>query len=444
MKKMYLIGLFLFGVISVFAQQKEFSLLPAPVSYDQAHIAAYASTDQFKNTGKKKRSGSMYMRYINYLAANQSLTAANLQAGYTISYMFKDSNMRFNPPYQGYGITFKSIGQVLDPRSPIITAWLAPNDIIIGPNDSYTIDSVWIGGSYAKVTPAIDSMKMSLLHSGGNNLPEYYFTGTVATNFSTDTAKFLAQFYTPTTFNNVNQTNVVGAPAAYVTKRALTAQDSSQYTMGSTSFITKYIGFSANNFVVPAGEKVSVSFTFLPGFTWSPGDSIGKNNRFLFASYEPYGLNTFMPYFNTERNMSSTVTKDSTGWGGFYIPTLAFVQGYQQEIHDIFWKITCTTCANNGPTQNDMEDEWISDIQLYPNPGSSKVQLSLTLTNEAKQIGLSIANIQGQVVKQFNLTAEQSNHEIHRDIDISDLTKGIYLYTVTVDGHKVTDKLIVD
>lgn len=429
------------SILNSYSQQRQPHILHSLSSTPTANVNNLPSTERFKSLKGKTRSGSIYLRYLDYLAAQEALSPADLALGHTLNFMFPDSNMRYNPPNQGYGITWGSIAQVLHPQSPIITSWLSPNDIIISNSDAYTIDSVWIGASYVKNTNAIDSVQFSLVHSGGNNLPEYYFFGQSA-NFGVDTVRFELPMYNPANFHHAYQSTAIGSPTAYVAQRALTNQDSSDYVPGSNQYSFKYIGFNANNFAVPAGEHVAVSFTFLPGFSWNSGDTISHNNRMLFSSYEPLGPNSFMPYYPTDRNMSSILYKDSIGWSGYYVPTVAFSLPFQPEIHDIFWKISCTTCANLSPTSSE-SDSRIKNIQFIPNPTEGIVNLSIDLGHPSSRLVFSVRNIQGQVLKKMDLSSSLRDSHLDKQIDLRDLQSGIYIYTIEADAEKYSDKIVL-
>jgi hypothetical protein len=398
-----------------------------------------------RSTKTKKRSGSIYMRYIDYLADEIGLSPVNLQNNYSLDYLFPDSLMLNNPPLQMYGMNFLSIAQVFHPQSPMITSWLNPNDIVISNTDDYVIDSVWIGGSYAKVSNAVDSMKVSVVHSGGNNLNEFYFTGTDAQNYNVDTLRFLLPTYDTVNFNRAHQSYAPGSSPAYIMQRALTDADSSHYVFGSNNFTTKYIGFSVDSFLVPAGEKASVSFTFLPGYSWSAGDTIGQHNRFLFGSYEPNGASSFMPYFDNERNMSYFITKyNNAGWGGYYMPQVAFNSSYfNKEIHDIVWKISCATCATNNPTSLPSASA-IQRITTYPNPiTQGELNLSMQFEHPMHTFEMNVYNLQGQLLRSKKLNAWADPYKVETSVDVSNLPSGLYVYTIQLDDETYTDKISI-
>ncbi|HMT34367.1 MAG TPA: T9SS type A sorting domain-containing protein [Chitinophagaceae bacterium] len=438
MKKILFIGLTALIGFNASAQYKQ-QMLAGPQKLDNAKIKSFPSKEGFKNSNKKTRGGSIYLNYIEFVAAQEGILQATLDANSSLYYCFPDSNVRYNPPNQGYGMQYKSIGQVLDPNANVIKNNTPSGEIFIG-NNTYTVDSIFVLGSYAKVSAAVDTLIMSVVHSGAANMPVYYFTGATATNYGTDTVRFASQDYNPALFNNAPyQVNVAGAPAAYTVKRPLTNADSNNYTMGANSYNLKYLGFSANAFNVPANEKVSVSFTFKPGYTWIAGDTIGSFNKWLFLSYEPNGDNTFMPYYAGDYNMSSNVYKDSTGWEALYVPTLAWTAPYSPEIHDIVWKLTCNTCG--FVNTNDLSENM--DITVSPNPVSDNLNFNFSLNNTAKNVTISLTNLVGQQVKNIQVGAVSANNAQNINLSVSDLPTGLYIYTIQVDGEKLSNKVLV-
>ncbi len=424
---------------SVNAQQKQ-PVLSAPLRMDNAVTDGALNKDRFKTAGKKTRlGGSTYISYVDYVAAQEGISATALDATGFLYCMFPDSNMRYGAPNTARGISWKSIGQILDPSADVIRDNTPTDGIYIGKTNTYTLDSVFIRTSYIKATPNVDTVIVSVVHSGGANLPEYYFSGQAA-DFGVDTTRFLLQSYAAANFTKGPfQTNASGAPAAITIKYPLTSADSSTFT-APNSYGSKYLGF-AINMAVPAGERVSVSYTFKPGYSFTAGDTIGNKNRLFFLSYEPAGSSTFMPFYPTDRNMSSTIYKDSTNWSGDYIPTLAWTVGYGTEIHDIIWKVSCPTCGAIGV--NEVNNSGMS-VSITPNPATENAKLSINLTEAAKNVSVTFTNAIGQQVKTLNLGSLNANDTQKFNVKISDLNKGLYIYTVNADGKKYSNKLMIN
>jgi len=422
---------------SLQAQQKQ-SLLLAPMKKDNAKVDGTVDRSHFKNVTGKTRGGSTYIRYVDYVAAQESIPAATLDANSSLYNMFPDSVVRYGAPNSMYGIAWKGIGQVLEPWASVILDNAAAGEVVVGKTNSYTVDSVWVLASYVKKTAAVDTAILSVVHSGGANLPEYYFTGQAA-DFGEDTTRFLLQSYAPASYNAAPyQISATGAPVQQVIKQALTGADSSTFTPPN-SYGIKYIGYAVN-MTVPAGERVSMSYSFKPGYSYAAGDTIGKNNQMLFLSYEPNGDQTFMPFYATDRNMSSVVYKDSTNWYGDMIPTLAWTAPYGCEIHDIIWKISCATCFPTN-TQN-VTDRAISFV-VSPNPATDVLNLEVNLKESANNVTINMTNMMGQVVKTINASNVNANNTQNFQINVSDVASGVYNCTISADGQKMTQKVMV-
>jgi len=426
---------------SVNAQQKQ-TIFSSPQRLDNATVNGADGKERFKNnTSKKTRAGgSIFISYVDFVAAQEGISQTALNATGFLNNMFPDSVVRYGSPNSAYGINYKSIAQVLDPTADVIRDNTPAGDIYIGKTTAYKLDSIFVRTAYIKKTAAVDTIILSILHSGGANLPEAFFTNQ-ASDFGVDTTRFLIQSYNPAIFTQGSpyQINAAGAPAPMIIKRALTASDSSTFT-APNSYGSKYIGFEVN-MNIPAGEKVSMSYTFKPGFTYAVGDTIANNNQLLFLSYEPNGDNTFMPFYPTDRNMSSVINKDSSLWYGDYIPTLAWSIGYGPEIHDMFWKVSCTTCEPIGV--NNVTDNGMM-VNVTPNPASNNAKLSINLTESAKNVTVTLVNSIGQVVKTMDLGTVNANSTEIFNMNVSDLSKGMYMYTVNANGKKFSSKLVIN
>jgi hypothetical protein len=74
----------------------------------------------------------------------------------------------------------------------------------------------------------------------------------------------------------------------------------------------------------------------------------------------------------------------------------------------------------------------LNNVSLFPNPSATQTTLSINI-NEASNINIYLTNILGQKVKTIN-TAQVDAGQHNYTIDAGDLTKGLYLVTVEVNG----------
>ncbi len=87
--------------------------------------------------------------------------------------------------------------------------------------------------------------------------------------------------------------------------------------------------------------------------------------------------------------------------------------------------------SHNGSTAS-VADNLLSDIKIYPNPANGNTIYIKTTNNT----DVNIYNVLGKMVKSIEITAQKNN------IDISNLSKGIYIVKMTVDNISMTKKLI--
>lgn len=87
--------------------------------------------------------------------------------------------------------------------------------------------------------------------------------------------------------------------------------------------------------------------------------------------------------------------------------------------------------SHNGSTAS-LADNLLSDIKIYPNPANGNTIYIKTTNNT----DVNIYNVLGKMVKSIEITAQKNN------IDISNLSKGIYIVKMTVDNISMTKKLI--
>jgi hypothetical protein len=81
------------------------------------------------------------------------------------------------------------------------------------------------------------------------------------------------------------------------------------------------------------------------------------------------------------------------------------------------------------------------NIKSYPNPSNGNVKFQLDL-DKAMKVEISITNLLGQKVASVaNETFPNGTHTLERDL--SNLSNGIYFYTVSSNGKNITEKIII-
>ena len=104
---------------------------------------------------------------------------------------------------------------------------------------------------------------------------------------------------------------------------------------------------------------------------------------------------------------------------------------YSQEDWTVFNMDDVSGIGNHTITLR-VKDVFLNNLKMYPNPNSGK-NLFFTISKTTK---ITIFNVLGKQVKSFTLNPNNNN------IDISDLSKGVYLVKISGDNTYTTKKLI--
>jgi hypothetical protein len=108
-----------------------------------------------------------------------------------------------------------------------------------------------------------------------------------------------------------------------------------------------------------------------------------------------------------------------------------------QENRMLYYTEFLTGIENNESNSSGLEVK-----QNFPNPASSISYISVN-TNESTNLNLKITTITGQVVYEINKgKVNEGNHLLK--FDVTNLSTGVYYYTVTAGESSVTKKMIVE
>jgi hypothetical protein len=82
-----------------------------------------------------------------------------------------------------------------------------------------------------------------------------------------------------------------------------------------------------------------------------------------------------------------------------------------------------------------------TDVMTYPNPASGSTTVLVNL-KDAKPFDVSVYNSIGQLVQTMHVEGQKGGNAIN--MDLSKLSKGVYVYTVKADDSLISNKLIVE
>jgi hypothetical protein len=407
--------------------------------YSDRKLTTTAGFDIKKYNSNKNKTALIGGGWFNYGYGIDSLNGGS--AIVSSNYLFPDS--------LGYGefgsgnfapCWIHHLGDILDVKGLPFTA--NPLTAFSSPTlASYYLDSMAIVYRYTRNHPnpaIVDTLIISLFtNSTPSNLLSSTFTGSIASNYGTDTVSYQKIKY--------NQaTNKVSASSIYWYKIILKIDD------------TAKIAFREKAFKIPTpfsvcGGKLLVSdIQFKPGYPYTLGDHIDyTGNSFFFASLEEKGIGTFPTFYDCDAissacdwNYSSIVTSQvrynmSPTWNGYFIPAYANPASYPYEHHLISYRIM----DYPGLCSTEITELEITSFKLgqnIPNPFNTGSSISYELVSDAKKVTLTISDVTGRIISSENTATSIGNHTIR----ISQFAIGVYYYSLNVDGISKCKKMI--
>lgn len=341
------------------------------------------------------------------------------------------------------------LGSVLDPKSTGgLNADFSP---ICTKSDTYVLDSIGIFGSYVKKTPSIDTLYTWVIWGDSSNTAVFTkkLTNSVwVAPISTWRTSVIGPKITGA-IGAVGNKVKAAAPATNMRliKQVLTSSDSSQ------SGYSKWIDINVGTpITVPAGNIVSCFYTLVPGgthtlgascYTFTGGSLPQTTNGFAgivwgqvapavaavtdYANQQvdPAGWNMGIWYSKKARHAIYSATYQTMAPGDLVsAPYIAY-------------KISGTSTESVNELNNNF-----SLGQNVPNPFTNQTKVNYQIKTAAKSVSFEIFNVAG--VKMFDQSTSNvaaGNYSVN--VNDVDFASGIYFYSLTVDGNKVTKKMVV-
>ena len=436
MKKLFTLFIVMLMVSVTFAQ-----VSPMP-NYSIKHSPTITKQVNLKALTPHSKGAT---RWYNYGEAIDSLLGGVATIYGNI--LFPDSTIivEYSGPTYG-GPWIHNIGDVLDAHDMDFNdPSLFAGSLAINNASTYKIDSIALYGIYERhsADSIVDTLEVEV--AVNTNLPKYYFVASaINTNLSVDTVYIHGIPYTYTT-------DVLNIAAKKTYKVAMTKQ----FYGDTLDNGLHYIEISTSDLsTVTANKYVVSSVKFIPGYTWIPNvDSLAKFNSFHFLSFlENPGY--WPAYTKRDFNISYIIPQDvryniAGTWNGLFVPSFAYMGGtdpdsYAYEHHLIYYLVNCqTNCGYLSVDDYSLNNKFQLG-NAYPNPANtaSEFMIPFNLTSVCEQMELVIYNQLGQVIESREYTnISQGDHQVK--INTSDLNPGMYYYSLTANGDRLTKKLLV-
>ena len=462
MKKIYslaLAGIALFGTIT--AQQNPFEtnggrqkavLAPnAKVPYSKVVGAVNSNNNAASKTSAIWR---RQVEPIGDIMTNKGLLldgSASANQDLFLSAIFMDSTVRISSPTSTRNISDILTGTVLDLKSSLLDATFTP---IVNSTEGFSIDTVFIPGSYVKVTPATDTL-MVWLAWGDTTMT----TGATPVWTKSTTASYwvapLSSWRTNVIGSRV--TGAIGAPGNKVKSNApvanrmlvkyvLTAADSVS-TSGRFKYITIPLPTAAS---IPANNLVNCFFTFVPGATYTAGDCIynftgsavtqNKNGMAYIVWGQTNPVVTQLSDY-----IDQQVDLDGYNMGSTYGKSQRHASYPAQYRTNLFGDVASAPAivysvfgGTSGITKNVTENVLLS--QNMPNPFTKESTIRFTLAKDVSSALFTVTDVMGRVVTSEKVATTTGTHSVK----LNSYAAGVYYYSINIDGNITTKKMIVE
>lgn len=351
------------------------------------------------------------------------------------NYLFPDSTVQGEFGTGNFSsVWVHHLGDILDVKSYMFNTidgcdWTAA--------DAYQVDSMSIVYAYTRNVAAVDTLVVTLLSNAtASNLYSSGFIGTTAANYGTDTLTFK-------TLNYSMATNMATGTGRKTFKIPLDDADTAIAAYREKVFAVPG-GFNVN-----AGKLLGCDIMFKPGYTWVSEDHVDDLNAFFFATYEENGATTYPTFQDCnyqsaacDYNVSSIIPQDvryglAGSWNGRFIPSYAYTDAYAFEHHLISYRVT-----NPIPTTAIEEAGYNFALnQNQPNPFNDQTSITYQLKKSADKVSVEVYDVTGAKLFETNgSNLKAGNYSV--DVNTSEFAAGLYFYSITVDGVKVTKKMI--
>jgi hypothetical protein len=414
-----------------------------------ASVGAINNKSNYKTTALKHR------RYDHEMYSESISTVAFDGAFLT---MWQDTTMLEIVDSVSRPIRYSSVAQTIYPFDSFWNDRSNPSFLglpSITKSDNFQVDSVGLLGYYAKGTSAASAIVDTLLIS----VTYQPYTGFRYWVRSTNpwVAPYLPitrdTLYAVTPFNfDGTEKVVLGHPisvAGIKFKVPLTASMRNSLPILVDS-IREFNFALPTPLLVPAGNGVNISYTFISGDSWKLNDdTITNHHHFLPLFAYPkdtvdksLALRQKNYFFAGDKNMSSILTSQSSLG---YQATL--ILGAMSDSSKWFNQylvnhvaLSCSFCSVGVEAIN--EKEFAPLIDAYPVPTNETLHISIKLAKKSN-VTVTILNILGQTLASQIINSLELGQEKTVSFNTSELASGVYIYSVELNGQKFSKSFAV-
>jgi hypothetical protein len=216
----------------------------------------------------------------------------------------------------------------------------------------------------------------------------------------------------------------------YTTSRGVDAIQTIEYDLTDND-VTPDTAWGVQSFAlnppitIQSGGLVAVTYTFIPGNTFSPGDTLyssdmpwvqNPRNSFVVSYFRDSEPVLDPNHQNYNLGVPSDVQYDisATGWNGSYVPGNVWSNADGDvDYHQNIW-FHLTSIPSSATNFN------ATNIKLYPNPAKDKMNIAFSNTNNVNSI--RITDLTGRIV--YTKTIANNTNAI--EVNTNNYSPGIY------------------
>ncbi len=439
MKKIYLT---MAGLISFGAINSQTAISPYKPNASQI-IANPHSRANNHNTVKRTAttvhvSGSVFAANVISLNNYQSGNEYNIYA----NPVFMDSTVKSSSSAGTSNVSNIKAGAIFDPTS---VYWNGLGTSFLSSADAYTVDSLWLGIGYSQV-PSSYSVTDTLIVEMAWGLPTN--TGVFQALSISSTTPAMS-FRTPKINSSTSHGNVsfFTAPASNyrMFKVALTSAD----TVGGIHDVANngYVIIPGVNQSVPAGNIVTVAYTYKPGSTVAAGSIIQQytggvaqtaNGIIGYLYSDPASTSNYHFYDVSSYSGGADYIKKQRY--GMFSGAQAFLNSCALPNTEGGWDIGFSVTGNSTVGLNELNQNGFVLGQNIPNPFSKESVVNYNLFKDVNSAVFTVTDIMGRVVSTEKVETTTGSHAVK----LGAYAAGVYYYSLNIDGNVITKKMIVE
>lgn len=315
--------------------------------------------------------------------------------------------------------------------------------------DSYTIDTLYFGGTYNRVSSSsiVDTLVIDVAWGDTTNTGVF----TKFTYSSTSALRKFGSLITPK-FSVASATSH-GLQAKLAAPSTNYKRYKAPLNVSDTNYINNVSGYYdyklPTPLTIPAGSRVAICYTYKPGMSYTlgavasgdattPATINGWNPTLYGQNPQPTSSAAYLDYFNdvnAGKNMGVVMYSNqrygTIGAGLVQTSALYNQFAYAPRI-DIYVHGTSSVGVN------ELEKNGFALGQNVPNPFSNGSTVKFELVKDAKSVVFTVTDVMGKVVSTENVSSSTGVHTVN----IGSYAAGVYYYTLNVDGKSITKKMI--